>query len=220
MWRQDTSLATEPRAKLSRRGLRWALEGIVCQHLTDAAVAEGLAVAWNTTNDAVLAEGKQDLIDDVTRFDCVSALGVDEHVLVATPCVATRPRIAAVEEVAKWDANALSCRAACGPALRDDSRCGVHALLCRGHRSRTMYGTSWGWLCGTGDSVPLVAGSAVWVGASRRSAPPLFDTKTYGEPARWWLALSRACRTSAGRVSAAASKSAWSSSGATALRGV
>jgi hypothetical protein len=48
VWRQDTSLAAEPRAKLSRRGLRWALEGIVRQHLTVARVAEGLGVAWNT----------------------------------------------------------------------------------------------------------------------------------------------------------------------------
>jgi hypothetical protein len=28
--------------------LRWALEGIVMQHLTVARVAEGLEVAWNT----------------------------------------------------------------------------------------------------------------------------------------------------------------------------
>jgi transposase len=80
VWRQDTSLAAEPRAKLSRRGLRWALEGIVVQHLTVARVAEGLGVAWNTANDAVLAEGKRILIDDTTRFDGVRVLGVDEHV--------------------------------------------------------------------------------------------------------------------------------------------
>jgi hypothetical protein len=36
VWRQDTSAAAEPRAKLSRRALRWALEAIVCQHLTVA----------------------------------------------------------------------------------------------------------------------------------------------------------------------------------------
>jgi len=80
VWRQDTYLAAEPRAKLSRRGLRWALEAIVCQHLTVARVAEGLGVAWNTANDAVLAEGKRVLIDDDTRFDGVRAIGVDEHV--------------------------------------------------------------------------------------------------------------------------------------------
>ena len=80
VWRQDTSLAAEPRAKLSRRGLRWALEGIVVAHLTVARVADGLGVAWNTANDAVLAEGKRVLIDDEHRFDGVRVLGVDEHV--------------------------------------------------------------------------------------------------------------------------------------------
>jgi transposase len=80
VWRQDTSMAAEPRAKLSRRGLRWALEAIVVQHLTIARVAEGLGVAWNTANDAVLAEGKRVLIDDTARFDGVKVIGVDEHV--------------------------------------------------------------------------------------------------------------------------------------------
>jgi transposase len=79
VWRQDTSRAAEPRAKLSRRGLRWALEAIVVQHLTVARVAEGLAVAWDTANDAVLAEGKRVLINDVNRFDGVRVVGVDEH---------------------------------------------------------------------------------------------------------------------------------------------
>ena len=80
VWRQDTSRAAEPRAKLSRRGLRWALEALVVQHLTVARVAEGLGVAWNTANDAVLAEGKRVLIDDRGRFDGVAVIGVDEHV--------------------------------------------------------------------------------------------------------------------------------------------
>ncbi|MEN3265181.1 MAG: hypothetical protein V7646_2075 [Pseudonocardia sp.] len=80
VWRQDTTRAAEPRAKLSRRGLRWALEGIVCQHLTVARVADGLGVAWNTANDAVLAEGKRVLINDTDRFDGVTVIGVDEHV--------------------------------------------------------------------------------------------------------------------------------------------
>ena len=80
VWRQDTSRAAEPRERLSRRALRWALEGIVVQHLTIARVAEGLGVAWNTANDAVLAEGKLVLIDDPHRFDGVTTIGVDEHV--------------------------------------------------------------------------------------------------------------------------------------------
>ena len=80
VWRQDTTAAAEPRGKLSRRGLRWALEAIVLKHLTVARVAEGLAVAWDTANDAVLAEGKRALIGDPARFDGVTAIGVDEHV--------------------------------------------------------------------------------------------------------------------------------------------
>ena len=80
VWRQDTTAAAEPRAKLSRRGLRWALESIVVAHLTVARVAEGLGVAWHTANDAVLTEGKRVLIDDPHRFDAVAVIGVDEHV--------------------------------------------------------------------------------------------------------------------------------------------
>jgi transposase len=80
VWRQDTTRAAPPRAKLSRRGLRWALEGLVVQHLTVARVAEGLGVSWNTANNAVLAEGQRVLIDDPHRFDGVMVIGVDEHV--------------------------------------------------------------------------------------------------------------------------------------------
>jgi transposase len=80
VWRQDTTKMAEPRAKLSRRGLRWALEGLVVRHLTVARVAEGLGVSWNTANDAVLAEGQRVLIDDVHRFDGVTTVGFDEHV--------------------------------------------------------------------------------------------------------------------------------------------
>jgi hypothetical protein len=80
VWRQDTSRAAEPRAKLSRRGLWWALEALVCQHLSVARVADALGVSWNTANDAVLAEGRRVLIDDPHRFDDVQVIGVDEHV--------------------------------------------------------------------------------------------------------------------------------------------
>ena len=80
VWRQDTSKAAEPRAKLTRGGLRWALSAIVCQHLTVARVAQALGVAWNTANDAVLAEGRRVLIGDPARFDGVRVIGVDEHV--------------------------------------------------------------------------------------------------------------------------------------------
>ncbi|MFL0459956.1 ISL3 family transposase [Kytococcus sedentarius] len=80
MWRQDTTAAAEPRAKISRGGLRWALLALVVQHLTIARVAEALAVAWDTANDAVLAEGRRVLIGDPARFEGVKVVGVDEHV--------------------------------------------------------------------------------------------------------------------------------------------
>ena len=80
VWRQDTSKAAAPRAKLSRRALRWALEALVVGHLTIARIAEALAVSWTTANSAVLAEGKRVLIADPHRFDGVQAVGVDEHV--------------------------------------------------------------------------------------------------------------------------------------------
>ena len=76
-----TGQAAEPRAKLSRRALGWALEGLAVAHLSVARVAEALAVAWNTANSAVLAEGRRVLIDDPARFDGVTAIGVDEHVV-------------------------------------------------------------------------------------------------------------------------------------------
>jgi hypothetical protein len=64
----------------SRRGLRWALEALVCQHLSVARVADGLAVSWNAANNAVLAEGQPVLIADSARFDGERVIGVDEHV--------------------------------------------------------------------------------------------------------------------------------------------
>ncbi len=56
-WREDTTAAAAERAKLSRGGMRWALEALVIDHLTIARIAAGLGVAWHTANDAVLAEG-------------------------------------------------------------------------------------------------------------------------------------------------------------------
>ncbi len=79
-WRQDTDAAAPRRAKISRRGLSWALEGIVVDHLTVSRVAAGLGVSWHTANTAIMTEGKRRLIDDPARFDGVTTIGVDEHV--------------------------------------------------------------------------------------------------------------------------------------------
>ena len=80
IWREDTTAAAEPRARISRGGLRWALEGIVLDHLSVSRVAAMLGVSWHTANDAIIAEGHRRLIDDPARFDGVRVIGVDEHV--------------------------------------------------------------------------------------------------------------------------------------------
>jgi len=80
VWRQDTSAAAEPRAKVSRGGLTWALEALVVDHLTVTRVAAGLGISWSAANAAVLAEGQRVLIGDPSRFDAVAVIGVDEHV--------------------------------------------------------------------------------------------------------------------------------------------
>ncbi len=72
VWQQDTGRAAEPRARLSRRVVRWALEAIVCLHLTLARVAQVLGVSWDTANDAVLAKGRRVLISDPHRRDGVA----------------------------------------------------------------------------------------------------------------------------------------------------
>jgi len=79
------SQAADPRAKLSRAAVRWALTGLVVHHLTVARVAQALGVSWNTANTAVLAEGARLLINDPDRFEGVRVIGVDEHVWRHTP---------------------------------------------------------------------------------------------------------------------------------------
>ena len=85
VWRQDMSQAADPRAKLSRTAVRWALTGLVVHHLTVARISQALAVSWNTANTAVLAEGERSLINDPIRFEGVRVIGVDEHVWRHTP---------------------------------------------------------------------------------------------------------------------------------------
>src|SRR5699024_3888264 len=80
VWRQDTTAAAEPRAVLSRHAARWALQDVVLERLSDARVAAGLAVAWNTPTDAVLATRQQLLINERTRRHGVRGSRVGEHV--------------------------------------------------------------------------------------------------------------------------------------------
>ena len=85
VWRQNMSAAADPRVKLSRAAVRWALVGLVVHHLTVARVADVLAVSWNTVNTAILGEGQRLLINDPARCEGVRVIGVDEHVWRHTP---------------------------------------------------------------------------------------------------------------------------------------
>ena len=78
-WKQDATRAAEPRARVSRGGIRWALGAVVIDHLTVSRVAASLGVSWHTANTAVLDEGRRVLIEDPHRFDGVTVIGVDEH---------------------------------------------------------------------------------------------------------------------------------------------
>lgn len=79
VWRQDTSSAAAPRARLSRHAVLWALKSLVIDRMSIARIAAALASSWHTVNDAVLAAGRQLLINDPTRFNGVEVIGVDEH---------------------------------------------------------------------------------------------------------------------------------------------
>ena len=46
------SQAADPRAKLSRAAVHWALTGLVVHHLTVARIAQALGMSWNTANTA------------------------------------------------------------------------------------------------------------------------------------------------------------------------
>jgi transposase len=75
IWRQDTTAAAAPRAKLSTQAVMWALKSVVIDRMSIARIAAGLGVSWHPVNDAVLATGHQLLIADPTRFDGVQVLG-------------------------------------------------------------------------------------------------------------------------------------------------
>ena len=57
----------------------WALKSVVIDRMSIARVAAALASSWHTVNDAVLATGRDLLIEDPHRFDGVAVIGVDEH---------------------------------------------------------------------------------------------------------------------------------------------
>ena len=75
---QDESVAA-PRAKLTTRACRWAIEQIRREHASVNGVRRQLGTSWSTVWSSIkpiLAAAA----DDESRFEGVSILGVDEHV--------------------------------------------------------------------------------------------------------------------------------------------
>lgn len=79
-----------PRAALTERARAWALAAVGRDQRTVAEVARMLGVSWGTVMAAVSDYGKP-LIDDPSRLEGVSAVGVDEHAwLKSSPCRRTQ----------------------------------------------------------------------------------------------------------------------------------
>ena len=68
-----------PRAVLTTRACRWAIEQIRREHASVLGIARQLGTSWKTVWRAVEPELVK-LAEDESRFENVTTLGVDEHV--------------------------------------------------------------------------------------------------------------------------------------------
>lgn len=73
----ETHPAIAPRACLTERARQWVFDQIGCRDATVSWMARVFGVGWHTVMRVVAARGKP-IIDDPTRLDGVSAVGVDE----------------------------------------------------------------------------------------------------------------------------------------------
>jgi transposase len=76
---QDEALA-RPRALLSSRACWWAIGQMRREHASVLGLARQLGTTWRTVWKAI-APLLREMADDESRFDGVSCLGVDEHVV-------------------------------------------------------------------------------------------------------------------------------------------
>ncbi|AQP46229.1 ISL3 family transposase [Tessaracoccus aquimaris] len=79
VWRHRLKTVAQPRSKLTRSAVWWALREVVLDHCSISAVAAVLQTAWGTVHDAVTELGQQVLIDLPDRLEGVKVVGVDEH---------------------------------------------------------------------------------------------------------------------------------------------
>jgi len=77
-WTEQHPFA-EPRAKLTTRAIRWAVDALRHDDTTVSALARRLGVAWDTCMNAVASAAK-DLVTRPERPQGIKTLGVDEHI--------------------------------------------------------------------------------------------------------------------------------------------
>lgn len=73
----DTTASTQARPNTSCSGLCRGLRDRVVDYDTVSVIDAKRPVSWHTTHSAVLDEGPNRLINDLTRFDRISVVGVD-----------------------------------------------------------------------------------------------------------------------------------------------
>ncbi len=76
---QDENIAA-PRSKLTARSARWAIEQIRREHASVNGVRRQLGCGWRTVWDTIKPI-LQAAADDPARFEGVTRLGVDEHIV-------------------------------------------------------------------------------------------------------------------------------------------
>ena len=81
-WTEEDARIASPRQLLTTRAARWATVQVGRHARSVSEVAGELGCAWHTVNTTVVAYGEALLEADVGRFSTVSALGLDEVLMV------------------------------------------------------------------------------------------------------------------------------------------
>lgn len=79
-WIEDTTSVADPKNLLTRGAIIWALTQVVIARTSIAHIAHTLGVSWHTANTAIVTYGRHLLLNDNSRLDGVTTIGVDEHV--------------------------------------------------------------------------------------------------------------------------------------------
>ena len=81
-WSEQDGRIAAPRQVLTSRAARWATEQVGRRARSVNEVAKELGCDWHTVNDVVVAYGEALLDADLDRVEDVSALGLDEVLMV------------------------------------------------------------------------------------------------------------------------------------------